>query len=185
MRNPSESIDVSLPNGNHPYGVSLWDETFECARTPAAIAQDIMRCCPRWTCTVVKLDQACPCDVACTCAGAPSRALRSSSRARTAAKWASAPPTPAQSPPLVVDPQQSLCIPSWCASVAATMMKPEHTAGVLVCEWGTVVGLFLQLPYKRSPLYILACIIDRPAGSCLTRVGTMHHAWQQVHPIAD
>ena len=28
VRNPSESIDVSLPNGLHPYGVSVWDETF-------------------------------------------------------------------------------------------------------------------------------------------------------------
>lgn len=31
VRNPSEGIDVSLPNGLHPYGVSLWDETFQCA----------------------------------------------------------------------------------------------------------------------------------------------------------
>ena len=31
VRNPGEYIDVSLPNGNHPYGVSLWDETFQCA----------------------------------------------------------------------------------------------------------------------------------------------------------
>lgn len=29
VRNPSEGIDVSLPNGLHPYGVSLWDETFQ------------------------------------------------------------------------------------------------------------------------------------------------------------
>ena len=28
VRNPSESIDFSLPNGLHPYGVSVWDETF-------------------------------------------------------------------------------------------------------------------------------------------------------------
>ena len=28
MRNPGETIDVSLPDGLHPYGVSLWDETF-------------------------------------------------------------------------------------------------------------------------------------------------------------
>ena len=28
VRNPSEGIDVSLPNGLHPYGVSVWDETF-------------------------------------------------------------------------------------------------------------------------------------------------------------
>ena len=28
MRNQGEAIDVSLPNGLHPYGVSLWDETF-------------------------------------------------------------------------------------------------------------------------------------------------------------
>jgi hypothetical protein len=29
VRNPSETIDVSLPNGLHPYGVSIWDETFQ------------------------------------------------------------------------------------------------------------------------------------------------------------
>jgi hypothetical protein len=28
VRKPSETIDVSLPNGLHPYGVSVWDETF-------------------------------------------------------------------------------------------------------------------------------------------------------------
>ena len=28
VRNPSEGVDVSLPNGLHPYGVSVWDETF-------------------------------------------------------------------------------------------------------------------------------------------------------------
>ena len=28
VRNQGETIDVSLPNGLHPYGVSLWDETF-------------------------------------------------------------------------------------------------------------------------------------------------------------
>ena len=28
VRNQGEYIDVSLPNGLHPYGVSVWDETF-------------------------------------------------------------------------------------------------------------------------------------------------------------
>ena len=37
VRNPGESIDVSLPNGNHPYGVSLWDETFQCASSPCRV----------------------------------------------------------------------------------------------------------------------------------------------------
>ncbi len=31
VRKQGEGIDVSLPNGLHPYGVSLWDETFTCA----------------------------------------------------------------------------------------------------------------------------------------------------------
>ena len=28
VRKQGESVDVSLPNGQHPYGVSVWDETF-------------------------------------------------------------------------------------------------------------------------------------------------------------
>ncbi len=55
MRNPGETIDVSLPNGNHPYGVSLWDETFQCARPAKGSLQNSMHCSLRteiirWAC---------------------------------------------------------------------------------------------------------------------------------------